>query len=312
MSAGRSSSDVDGPVAAAVTVLRAGGLVAFPTETVYGLGADASNPAAVRHIYEVKGRPLTHPVIVHVASAEAAHAWASPFSDDAEALAAALWPGPLTLVLPRRPHVPDAVTGGLDTVGIRVPDQPLALALLRAFDGGVAAPSANRFGKVSPTTAAHVRADLGDAVDVILDGGPCGVGVESTIVDCTGPVPVLLRPGGTPVETIEAVLGKAIELVPQGPSRAPGMLPSHYAPSCAVELVDRAAIGPRADELRAGGRAVRTVVIEGDLAAEARTLYDRLRQADHDGIDVLLVVPPSDRGLGLAINDRLRKAAAPR
>ncbi|RLT39473.1 MAG: threonylcarbamoyl-AMP synthase, partial [Chloroflexi bacterium] len=174
-----------GEIEAAVRILRAGGLVAIPTETVYGLAADASNPAAVRRLYEVKGRPPGHPVIVHIAGAEALSHWAARVSDDARRLAEACWPGPLTLVLPRTPAAVDDVTGGLDTVGLRVPNHPLTLALLRAFEGGLAAPSANRFGRVSPTTADDVRADLGGDVDLVLDGGPCGVGVESTIVDCS-------------------------------------------------------------------------------------------------------------------------------
>ena len=297
----------------AVAALRAGRLVAFPTETVYGLGADASQPDAVRRVYEVKGRPHHHPVIVHVASAAHARRWATAWTDAATRLAEVLWPGPLTLVLPRLPHVPDAVTGGRDTVGVRVPAHPVALALLEAFDGGVAAPSANRFGRVSPTTAAHVVADLGTDVDVILDGGPCAVGLESTIVDCSGSEPVLLRPGGVPVERIEEVVGGPVVRQATGPSRAPGMLPSHYAPACAVELVTSSAmVLERADALRAAGRHVRTVVMGADLAHEARTLYDRLRQADHDAVDVLVVLPPPEEGLGAAIVDRLRKAAAPR
>ncbi len=296
----------------AVAILRRGGVVAFPTETVYGLGADASNPAAVRRVFEIKGRPLDHPVIVHLADAGQLGDWAAEVSPVAERLALALWPGPLTLVVPRRPHVPDAVTGGRDTVGLRVPDQPLAHELLTAFGGGVAAPSANRFGRVSPTTADHVRRDLGDDVELVLDGGPCTVGVESTIVDCTGAVPVILRPGGVPAERLDAVLGHRVERHATGPSRAPGMLPSHYAPACAVELLAAAELPARARELRRAGRRVRELVIGTDLAAEARTLYDRLRQADHDGVEVLLVVPPPDEGLGAAINDRLRKAAAPR
>ncbi len=177
-------------------MLRDGGLVAFPTETVYGLGADASSPAALRRLYAVKGRPADHPVIVHLASIGQLADWAVDVPERARRLAEACWPGPLTLVLERSPRVPDEVTGGRPTVGLRVPDQPIALALLRAFGGGVAAPSANRFGRVSPTTADDVRADLGDDVDVVLDGGPCRVGVESTIVDCSRGDPIVLRLGG--------------------------------------------------------------------------------------------------------------------
>src|SRR3990170_9006427 len=205
-----------GEISAAVDVLRGGGLVAFPTETVYGLGADAANPDAVDRIFVAKGRPRAHPVIVHLAEPAAAKEWAAEVPDFAAALADAFWPGPLTLVLPRSDLVPDAVTGGLLTVGLRVPAQPLALELLRAFGGGGAAPSAHRFGRVSPTRAEHVRADLGVAVDMILDGGPCPVGVESTIVDCSGPDPRVLRPGGVPVESLEAVIGYKVDVVIDG------------------------------------------------------------------------------------------------
>ena len=193
---------VSSDVVAAVAVLRRGGLVAFPTETVYGLGADAANPAAVGRIFAVKGRPRSHPVIVHLAEATAVKAWAADVPPDAWALAEAFWPGPLTLILPRADHVPDAVTGGAATVGLRVPNQPLALELLSAFGSGIAAPSANRFGRVSPTTAAHVRADLGTAVDLVLDGGPCAVGVESTIVDLSRGAPRVLRLGGLSVDAL--------------------------------------------------------------------------------------------------------------
>ena len=191
----------------AVAVLRAGGLVAIPTETVYGLAADASNPGAVAKIFAVKQRPVHHPLIVHIAAAEQLDDWAATIPSAAAVLADACWPGPLTLLVPRAARVLDVVTGGLDTVGVRVPAHPLTLALLTEFGGGLAAPSANRFGRVSPTTAEHVRADLGDDVGFVLDGGPCPGGVESTIVDVSGPVPRLLRPGGIAREEIERVLG---------------------------------------------------------------------------------------------------------
>jgi L-threonylcarbamoyladenylate synthase len=186
----------------AVEVLRGGGLVAFPTETVYGLGANASSPDALHRLYAVKGRPADHPVIVHLAAADELAEWAADVPDDARTLADSFWPGPLTLVLPCTDRVPSEATGGLATVALRVPDQPVALALLRAFGGGLAAPSANRFGRVSPTSALDVRADLGDDVDVILDGGPCRVGVESTIVDCSAGEPAILRLGGIPRERV--------------------------------------------------------------------------------------------------------------
>ena len=184
----------------------------------------------MHRLFAVKGRPADHPVIVHLGDAAQLDDWAIDVDDTARTLASACWPGPLTVVVRRAPHVPDAVTGGLDTVGLRVPDQPIALALLRAFGGGVAAPSANRFGRVSPTTAADVFADLGDDVDVILDGGPCRVGVESTIVDCSRPEPAILRLGGTPRERVEELLGRAVPLLDAGEVRAPGTLESHYAP----------------------------------------------------------------------------------
>lgn len=312
---------------AAVRILRSGGLVAIPTETVYGLAADASNPAAVRRLYGVKGRPPGHPVIVHIAGIEALPRWAARVSEDARRLAEAFWPGPLTLILPRTAVAADEVTGGRDTVGLRVPDHPLALALLRAFGGGLAAPSANRFGRVSPTTAADVRADLGGDVDLVLDGGPCDVGVESTIVDCTeeGAPPVILRPGGVTAERIEAVLGHPVRRTPDGPSRAPGMLPAHYAPHTQVLVVEDvdAALASATAHAMAGGRTGLltagvmpvpegvTPLVAGDTPeAYATALYDRLREADRLGLDLLVVVPPPAEGVGVAVRDRLARAAA--
>jgi L-threonylcarbamoyladenylate synthase len=316
-----------GDISAAVDVLRGGGLVAFPTETVYGLGADASNPEAVDRIFVAKGRPRAHPIIVHLAEPAAAKEWAAEVPDFAAALADAFWPGPLTLVLPRSDLVPDGVTGGLPTVGLRVPAQPLALKLLGAFGGGVAAPSANRFGRVSPTRAEHVRADLGAAVDMILDGGPCPVGVESTIVDCSGVDPRVLRPGGVPVESLEAVLGYKLDVITDMSVRAPGMLASHYAPSAQVEVLPAEAVSTRAHELVAQG--VRVGVLApgrvtglpggvealpptGSAVVYAQCLYQRLREADRRGVEVLLAVPPPERGIGTAVADRLRRAAGTR
>lgn len=300
----------------AVRVLRAGGLVAIPTETVYGLAADASNPDAVARIFSVKGRPAGHPLIVHVAAATELDRWASDVSPAARRLAETCWPGPLTLVVPRAPAVLDAVTGGRSSVGLRVPAHPLALELLGRFGGGLAAPSANRFGRVSPTSAAHVRADLGDAVDLVLDGGQCPVGVESTIVDCTVEPPQVLRPGAVTHEQVTALLadllaGPVEEAV--GPSRAPGMLDSHYAPSAAVVLADTSheAVA-RTHELRAAGRTVELVDPGDDLAAYARDLYAWLRAADARHTEVVVAVLPTAVGLGHAIRDRLIKAAAPR
>lgn len=314
----------DADIARAVEVLRSGGLVAFPTETVYGLGADAANTDAIARLYEVKGRPRSHPVIVHVGAAELLDDWGEDVPAVAHRLTEALWPGPLTIVVRRAAHVPDAVTGGGDTVGVRVPAQPVALAMLRTFGGGIAAPSANRFGRVSPTTAEDVRADLGDDVDVVLDDGPCSVGVESTIVDCSGTEPVILRPGGVPRERIEAIVGKPVQLRRGGPVSAPGSFKSHYAPEATVLLVEFGELGDRAASLVAAGKRVAvlapgsqpglpegTVVLDApqDLEEYARVLYARLRDADRLAVDVLLVVPPPDAGVDTAVLDRLRRAA---
>jgi L-threonylcarbamoyladenylate synthase len=300
-------------IARAVDLLRAGRLVAFPTETVYGLGANAADPDAVGRIYEVKGRPQGHPLIVHVASATQLLDWACDVPAEAHTLAQACWPGPLTMLLSRHPGVSDMVTGGQDSIGLRVPAHPLALDLLRAFDGGVAAPSANRFGRVSPTTADHVRVDLGPAVDLVLDGGPCPLGVESTIIDLTLDPPVILRPGGIAAEQIAAILGRELRDGHSGPSRAPGMLASHYAPRAALELVaDATTAGARVQELRAIGRRAEVLDPGPDSRRYAHELYTWLREADDRHLEVLVVVPPPPDGLGRAVRDRLEKAAAPR
>lgn len=215
----------------AAAVLHTGGLVAFATETVYGLGANAEDPDAVARTFAVKGRPASHPLIVHLQGTEHLGDWVQDVPDTALALAERFWPGPLTLVLRRGPRVPLEATGGLDTVAVRVPDHPVALALLAEFDGGITAPSANRFGSVSPTTASHVHAELGDAVDFVLDGGPCRVGVESTIIDATAAAPSILRPGGVTREDLEAVLGRPLTLDAASRIRVPGQHPSHYAPT---------------------------------------------------------------------------------
>jgi L-threonylcarbamoyladenylate synthase len=326
-------------IATAVDVLRRGGLVAFPTETVYGLGADAGNPEAVSRIFAVKGRPRNHPVIVHLAEATAIKGWAAEVPPDAWALAEAFWPGPLTLILPRAEQVPDAVTGGSSTVGLRVPAQPLALELLEAFGGGIAAPSANRFGRVSPTTAAHVRADLGADVDLVLDGGACAVGVESTIVDLSWGGPRILRLGGISAEALSGALGHPVVvsavaggqaasgggLGSAGTVPAPGTLPSHYAPAARVEVVAAEAVAERAAVLLRQGRRVGLLAprrVEGlpdgldalppagSPPAYAKCLYQRLREADRRGLDVLLAVPPPATGIGAAVVDRLRRAAS--
>jgi L-threonylcarbamoyladenylate synthase len=311
-------------IARAADALRAGRLVAFPTETVYGLGADASSPDAVHRLFAVKGRPPDHPVIVHLGRAGQLGDWAREIPTTAATLADACWPGPLTLVLPRAPHVPDAVTGGLDTVGLRVPDQPVALALLREFGGGVAAPSANRFGRVSPTTADDVRADLGDDVDVVLDDGPCRVGVESTIVDCSRPEPAILRLGGIPREQVEELLGARVPLLDAGEVRAPGTLDAHYSPRARVELVDHPKVSIRTAAALADGARVGLIALEvpahldagvevvgnpTDTDAYAHSLYRYLRDVDARALDVVFVVPPPAAGLGAAVADRLRRAA---
>jgi L-threonylcarbamoyladenylate synthase len=310
----------------AVETLRRGGVIALPTETVYGLAANAEDELAVRRIFALKGRPVTHPLIVHVARAEELPAWARKVPEEAWRLARAFWPGPLTLVLPRTARAADVVTGGQDTVALRVPGHPVALAVLEAFEGGVAAPSANRFGRVSPTTAEHVRADLGEAVDFILEGGPCTVGVESTIVDLSGGEPAVLRPGGLAVEEVERVLGRAVPVRASSTVRVSGSLASHYAPRAGVELAEPAQVRARVEALRAGGQSVGVLGPAGlslpadvprydvpeEPAEAARVLYARLREADARGHDVLVACLPRSEGLGVAIRDRLTRAAAPR
>lgn len=290
----------------ALAVLRRGGLVGIPTETVYGLAADARNEQAVRRIFSTKGRPADHPLIVHIADAALVGQWACDLPPAAAILAGACWPGPLTLLLRRRPDVLDAVTGGRDTVGVRVPAHPLTGELLARFGGGLAAPSANLFGQVSPTTAAHVAHDLGDLVDYVLDGGACPIGVESTIVDCTTAPPQILRPGGISVEQIVALLGEGTA-TSAGAARAPGMLPAHYAPRAKVVLAES---GVEAAELAGGGHHVLIVDRTGDLVEYARELYSDLRRADELGVSTIIAVLPPAAGLGHAIRDRLAKAAA--
>jgi L-threonylcarbamoyladenylate synthase len=292
----------------AARVLRDGGLVAFPTETVYGLGADATSPAAVARIFAAKRRPPDHPLIVHLPPGSPLERWAREVPDVARTLAARFWPGPLTLVLRRGAAIADDVTGGLDTVGLRAPDHPLAAALLAAFGGAVAAPSANRHGQVSPTTAEHVVADLGDDVDYVLDGGACPVGVESTIVDLSSEAPALLRPGGVPAAAIEAALGVAL-VAPGEAARAPGRLPSHYAPRARVIAVPPDQV---AAAVAAATPPVAVLALPADLAEAARVLYARLRDLDATGVATIVTPLPPEDGLGAAIADRLRRAAGPR
>ncbi|MET0444005.1 MAG: L-threonylcarbamoyladenylate synthase [Pseudorhodoplanes sp.] len=310
-------------IAEAAACLRAGGLVAFPTETVYGLGADAADPRAVAGIYKAKGRPSFNPLIAHVADLDSARRIAR-FDARALALAEAFWPGPLTLVLPKADNCPvsDLATAGLDTVAIRVPDHPVAHALLQAFGGAVVAPSANLSGHVSPTTAAHVNADLDGRIDMIVDGGPVEVGVESTIVACFD-VPMLLRPGGLPREAIERVLGMALAGMPEDPDNdtsqplAPGMLASHYAPRTPVRLLAEdvkpgealLAYGPTSPPGMENAKAVMNLSESGDLGEAAANLFSYLRALDAKGAQGIAVMPVPSHGLGEAINDRLRRAA---
>src|SRR6516164_305813 len=303
--------------------LSAGGLVAFPTETVYGLGADATNPAAIARLYEAKGRPLFNPLISHVEGLSGAHRIAR-FDATAITLAQAFWPGPLTLVLPKRDgcEVADLATAGLETIAIRVPAHPVAHAILKAFDRPVVAPSANLSGHVSPTTAAHVQSDLAGRIDLIVDGGAVAVGVESTIVGCFD-TPMLLRPGGLPREKIERALGRPLARRAEdaetetGQPLAPGMLASHYAPRTPVRLnvkrIDAGeallAFGPGTVPGVEAATAVMNLSMRGDLAEAAANLFGYLRALDAKGARTIAVMPVPADGLGEAINDRLRRAA---
>jgi L-threonylcarbamoyladenylate synthase len=299
-------------IAEAAALIRRGELVAFPTETVYGLGADATSDTAVAAVFAAKGRPRFNPLIVHVSDLDAAEALAS-FDDRARFLAGKFWPGPLTLVLPRRAGsgLSLLVSAGLDTVAIRVPAHSLAQALLTAANRPIAAPSANPSGAVSPTTAAHVAETLGDRIATILDGGPCHVGVESTVVDLTGSSPVLLRPGGLATESIERFLGP---LAPAGGGapRSPGMLSRHYAPRLPLRLCAYTArpgeallaFGPSA------GDADLNLSLDGDVQEAAANLFAMLRTLDRPEFSAIAVTPVPERGLGRAINDRLRRASA--
>jgi L-threonylcarbamoyladenylate synthase len=319
------SSKADAPrspsIQEAAAVLRGGGLVAFPTETVYGLGADASNPAAVARVYRVKGRPKGHPVIVHIADIGQLDRWARDVSDQAVKLAARFWPGPLTLVLRRATGVRDDLTGGQETIGLRVPGHPVALELLREFRGGVAAPSANRFGRISPTAAEHVRSDLGSDVDMILDGGACEIGIESTIVDVSRGTPVVLRPGRIGEEDIADALGVAPQPRDPAAPRASGTLQSHYAPRQPLRLVAREEWDARARNESTSRRGVMSFRArpEGDASViwiEAsldprrygHDLYANLRVLDCSGCREILIEEPPASGDWAAIRDRLMRA----
>jgi len=312
-------------------LLRRGGLVAFPTETVYGLGANALDANAVARIFAAKGRPTYDPLIVHVLNAGVARAVAREWPDAAERLARAFWPGPLTLVVPKRRMIPDIVTAGLDTVGLRVPSHPVARAILEAATVPIAAPSANRFSELSPTRAEHVDRALGDRVDLIVDGGPTTVGIESTVVDVSGDRPVILRPGTIPSPELAAAIG-ALDIATSGgrddstqARRAPGMLDRHYAPRARLEVFS---VGSRAAALAAAyaargstvgalllapldGSAAKTVQMPNDPAAYARALYHALHTLDAAGCDVILVEAPPEGAAWAGVRDRLSRAARP-
>jgi L-threonylcarbamoyladenylate synthase len=322
-------SDTD--LAAAVDALRAGQLVAFPTETVYGLGANARDPVAVARLYAAKGRPADHPVIVHIGSVEDLPLWARDIPPAARALAARFWPGPLTLVLKRANGVRDAITGGQDTVAVRCPAHPVALRLLAAARAagidGIVAPSANRFGRISPTTAAHVREELGDAVAVVLDGGPCAVGIESTIADVSAAEPRVLRPGMLTAQDIADCLGSALGHADAAAPRVSGALPAHYAPrtplvllaggDCANHVHQRLAAGERVAVLAGTGlvqslgahAGLRTLTAAPDADGYARALYANLRELDAAGCALIVVEAPPPGAAWRGIADRLQRAA---
>jgi len=315
----------DSEIEHAVAVLRAGGLVAFPTETVYGLGADAASPDAVRKIYAAIGRPADHPLIVHVADAIQIANWARDIPDVAHKLARAFWPGPLTLVLARARGVNDVVTGGQDTVAVRVPSHPVAQRLLRRFGGGVAAPSANRFGRVSATTAEHVRQEFGLAVDCVLDGGEADLGIESSIVDLSAGAPRLLRPGWITAREIEEAAGRTLAAAGAASPRAPGTLAAHYAPRTPLVVAEGDLLVELAASLTRQGKKVAALAFSAgrpadpritwiaaasDAASYAHSLYANLRRLDETGCDAILVkrAPPTLEWA--AVNDRLARAAA--
>jgi len=312
-------------IAQAVGTLQRGGLTAFPTETVYGLGADTRNPLAVRRIFAVKGRPLGHPLIIHTAEGADLDRWARKVPVVALLLAQRFWPGPLTLILKRRPEVLDIVTGGQDTVGLRCPAHPAALALLQAFGEGVVAPSANRFGRLSPTCAADVVAELGDAVDWIIDGGPCQIGIESTILDLSGETPRILRPGAVTTLALAEVLGEIPERLTATSPRSPGSLPSHYAPRSFLRLVEDGCLEDIALDYLKKGRNVAVLSkrqpresLTGALwylmpttpISFAHRLYAQLRAVDSVANQHILVERPPAVLEWEAVKDRLERAAA--
>ena len=312
----------DDAIDAAAERVRRGECVAFPTETVYGLGADATNATAVAQIFAIKDRPSFDPLIVHLAGTDELDEVARDIPDRARALADAHWPGPLTLVLPKASTIPDIVTAGLPSVGVRVPDHPVARALIRRAGCPLAAPSANPFGYVSPTSATHVREQLGHRVETILDGGPCRVGVESTIISFVDAQPALLRAGGIDLETLEKFLGKVQIRTSATVPSAPGQLPQHYAPRTRVELVKAPSDVAAADRPTAalltmqpvedidGFATARSLSPDGDLRVAAAALFAALRELDGAPVATIYAIPPAEVGIGRAITDRLRRASA--
>ena len=296
-------------VTLAASVLRDGGVIGLPTETVYGLAARVDHETAIARVFAIKQRPLSHPLIVHAYGAEQCDEW-GVLSPIAQVLAQAFWPGPLTILVYRTSQISDQITGGRDTVALRVPEHALARQLIQELGVPVVAPSANRFGRVSPTTAQHVLRDLGHDVDLILDGGACTIGVESTIIDCTSDTPQLLRPGALTTTQITQVTGLVVSPA-TGPSRSAGMLEHHYAPQCRVERFENTETAQAALlQVRQSGQRGSIIDYGVDLAAYAHRLYHDLRECDNDGIDVALCVLPPPEGLGIAIRDRLLKAAS--
>ena len=303
---GRLTSSID----LAIRYLNDDLLIGLPTETVYGLAALASRPKAIAKIFQVKARPTNHPLILHLANYQQLEKWAQDVPSYVQVLCEKFWPGPLTVILQRTTKVCDEITGARETVAIRIPNNQVALTLLKKLDDGLVAPSANRFGKVSPTSAKHVVDDLGDDVSLVLDGGDCEIGVESTILDCTRSMPQILRSGAITKDVLESVAKISIALS-DGESRASGMLEKHYAPNCRVELVETTADAERrSSELVSENQQVQILDFFGDAVSYANQLYARLRQADQSGIDVIIAVMPINAGLGEAIRDRLTKASA--
>lgn len=303
----------------AVSILQQGGLVAIPTETVYGLAADASNPEALKKIFQAKGRPADHPLIVHIPDLSHLNSWAIDISPQAYQLAQVFWPGPLTLILKKAPHVSALISGGQDTIGIRIPRHPLALELLKTFNGAVAAPSANRFGRISPTTALAVQEELGDAVDMILDGGQCEVGVESTIVDMTSDTPRILRPGMISAADIEVVLHQALSAEKNNIPRVSGSLESHYAPRTPLRVLTKEKIIALLAANKAFVAVLARELIPADYfvkmpetpTAYAHDLYAVLREVDKKNVTEILVETLPDDKAWDAIRDRLQRASRP-